>query len=114
MIELIIGTFIIDFQSVDFEPDSKKAIDLLSEWQKACQTENAFTLDPPVQSAGWFFSKMFLAGQLVEKIYAIHAYEIDTSKGKRFEDKFITWLQKELKNRSCDAHIKKAPEMKSI
>lgn len=114
MIDLIIGTFILDFQSIDFEPDSKIAVNLLSEWQKVCQIENAFALDPPMQSAGWSFAKMFLAGQFVEKMYAIHAYEIDASKGKRFEDKFITWLQKELKNRGCGAQIKMAPEMKSI
>jgi hypothetical protein len=114
MIDLIIGTFILDFQTIDFEPDGKVAVDLLSEWQKTCQMENAFALDPPVQSAGWSFAKMFLAGQFVEKICAVHGYEIDASKGKKFEDKFITWLQKELKNRGCGAQIKMAPEMKSI
>jgi len=114
MIDLIIGTFILDFQSVDFEPDSRIALGLLSEWQKNCQLDNAFALDPPTQSAGWSFAKMFLAGQLVEKMYAIHAYEIDASKGKRFEDKFVTWMQKELKNRGCGAQVKMAPEMKSI
>jgi hypothetical protein len=114
MIELIIGTFILDFQSVDFEQDGKIAVDLLSEWQKANQMENAFALDPPVTSAGWSFAKMFLAGQFVEKIYASYSYDINASKGKKFEDKFIAWLQKELKNRGCGAQIKMAPEMKQI
>ena len=114
MIDLVIGTFILDFQSVDFEPDSKIAFGLLSEWQKACQMDNSFALDPPMQSAGWSFAKLFLAGQLVEKVYDIHGYEIDASKGKKFEDKFVTWIQKELKNRGCGAQIKIAPEMKSI
>ena len=54
MIDLtIIGTVILDFQTVDFEPDSKIAVDLLVGWQKTTQMENAFALDPPVQSAGW-------------------------------------------------------------
>jgi len=114
MIDLIIGTFILDFQSIDFESDNTIALGLLSEWQKNCQLDNAFALDPPMQSAGWSFAKMFLAGQFVEKMYATHAYEIDASKGKRFEDKFITWMQKELKNRGCGAQVKMAPEMKSI
>jgi hypothetical protein len=114
MIDLIIGTFILDFQTTDFEPDGRLAVDLLSEWQKACQLDNAFALDPPVQSAGWSFAKMFLAGQFVEKIYAIYAYDVNASKGKKFEDKFIAWLQMELKNRRCGAQIKMAPEMKSI
>jgi hypothetical protein len=114
MIDLIIGTFILDFQSVDFELDGKIAVDLLSEWQKANQMENAFALDPPVRSAGWSFAKMFLAGQFVEKIHASYSYDINASKGKKFEDKFIAWLQKELKNRGCGAQIKMAPEMKQI
>ncbi|HEV8405145.1 MAG TPA: hypothetical protein VGQ13_04475 [Nitrososphaera sp.] len=115
MIDLtIIGTFILDFQTVDFEPDSKIAVDLLSSWQKTSQMENAFALDPPVQSAGWSFAKVFLAGQFVEKIYAIYAHDVDASKGKKFEDKFVAWLQKELKNSGCGAQIKMAPEMKSI
>ena len=115
MIDLaVIGTFIIDFQTTDFEPDAKIAVYLLSEWQKTSQMENAFALDPPVQSAGWSFAKMFLAGQFVEKIYAMHSYDINDSKGKRFEDKFIIWLQKALKNRGCGAQLKMAPEMKSI
>lgn len=114
MIDLIIGTFILDFQTVDFEQDSRIAINLLSEWQKTSQLENAFALDPPVRSAGWSFAKMFLAGQFVEKIYAMHSYDINSSKGKKFEDRFIAWLQKELKNKGCGAQIKTAPEMKSI
>src|SRR5215217_4899472 len=100
------GTFILDFQTIDFEPDAKIALDMLSDYQRQCQLENSFALDPPVQSLGWSFAKMLLAGQFVEKIYA--------SKGKKLEDKFIAWLQKELKNRGCGAQIKRAPEMKAI
>lgn len=111
---LIIGTFIIDFQTVDFEPDAKIARDMLSEFQKSCQLENMYALDEPVRSAGWHFAKMFLAGQFVEKLYASHGYEIDGSKGKKFEDKFIAWIAQQLKNRGCGAQIKMAPEMKSL
>ncbi|MFL6493107.1 MAG: hypothetical protein ACJ70O_08425 [Nitrososphaera sp.] len=111
---MIMGTFILDFQTIDFEPDAKIALDMLSDYQRQCQIENSFALDPPVQSLGWSFSKMFLAGQFVEKICAHQANKIDTSKGKKLEDKFIVWLQKELKNRGCGAQIKMAPEMKAI
>ena len=107
------GTFILDFQTIDFEPDAKIALDMLSSYQRQCQLENSFALDPPVQSLGWSFAKMLLAGQFVEKIYAHQAHTIEASKGKKLEDKFIAWLQKELKNRGCSAQVKMAPEMKS-
>jgi hypothetical protein len=111
---LIMGTFILDFQTIDFEPDAKIAIETLSDYQRICKLENSFAIDPPVQSLGWSFAKMFLAGQLVEKLYAHQARNIEASKGKKPEDKFIAWLQKELKDRGCSAQIKIAPEMKSI
>jgi hypothetical protein len=57
---------------------------------------------------------MFLAGQFVEKMYSQEANKIDSSKGKKIEDKLIAWLQNELKNRGCNAQIKMAPEMKSL
>jgi hypothetical protein len=111
---LILGTFILDFQTIDFEPDAKIATDMLSEYQILFHLESSFAIDPPVQSLGWSFAKMFLAGQFVEKIYTHEAYKIDSLKSKKVEDKFISWLQNELKNRGCKAQIKMAPEMKSI
>ena len=108
------GTFILDFQTIDFEPDAKIALNMLSENQRLYYLENSFAIDPPVHSLGWSFSKMFLAGQFVEKMYSQEANKIDSSKGKKIEDKFIAWLQNELKNRGCNAQIKMAPEMKSI
>jgi hypothetical protein len=108
------GTFILDFQTIDFEPDAKIALDMLSEYQRLYHLENSFALEPPVQSLGWSFAKLFLAGQFVERIYRHQSYKIETSKGKKLEDKFIAWLQKELKNRGCAAQIKMASEMKSI
>jgi hypothetical protein len=107
------GTFILNFQTINFEADAKIALEMLSDYQKLCSLENSFALDPPIQSLGWSFAKMFLAGQLVEEIYRHHADSIDFSKGKKIEDKFISWLQKELKDRGCSAYIKMAPEMKS-
>jgi hypothetical protein len=111
---MIIGTFILDFQTTDYPSDSIIAVDVLSQYQKACGLENQFALDAPVQSAGWFFAKLFLAGQLVEKIYAQNGTGIDASKGKKFEDKFIVWLGMQLKNKGCGAQVKMAPEMKSL
>lgn len=110
---VILGTFIMDFQTVDFEPDSKVALDYLNSLQSQCQLENAFALDEPVQSAGWAFAKLFISGQFAEKIYQQHLFEIDNTKGKKLEDRLISWFAAQLKNRGCQAQIKMAPEMKA-
>jgi hypothetical protein len=111
-----ISTFILDFQTIDFESDSKVAIELLSEFQKMCNLSNNdhnnFALDDPVSSAGWSFAKLFLSGQFVIKLYAINSNEINKSRGKKFEEKFVSWLNAKLKNNSCEAQVKIAMEMK--
>lgn len=108
------GTFIIDFQTIEFDADARVARDFLTTMQRACQLENAFALDEPVRSAGWSFAKMFLSGQFVDEIYSRHSHEIDRARGKKIEDKVTAWLGEQLNLRGCSAQIKMAPEMKSF
>jgi hypothetical protein len=115
-----IGTFIIDFQSTNFEDDSKIALGVLQAFQKPFegtnpryQNQEQFVLDPPVSSAGWSFAKLFIAGQFIERLYHMHSEQIEKSKGKNFENKFVSWLAKELEDSKCQAKIKIAQEMRT-
>jgi hypothetical protein len=112
---VIFGTFIMDFQTTSFELDSKVAIQVLSEYRKICgfaKDSDTFALDNPVSSAGWSFAKLFLSGEFVEKIYAIKTDEIDSSRGKKLEEKFVSWLDAKLRYNNCKAYVKIAREMK--
>jgi hypothetical protein len=112
----MVGAFLIDFQTIEFESDSKIAKEVLYELQEKCNLDGSdgcyFVLDPPISSAGWNFSKLFLSGTFVEKIYEINATEISSSKGKTFEDRFVSWLGARLTRRSCKAWVKVASEMR--
>jgi hypothetical protein len=104
-----------DFQTTSFELDSKVAIQVLSEYRKICgfaKDSDTFALDNPVSSAGWSFAKLFLSGEFVEKIYAIKTDEIDSSRGKKLEEKFVSWLDAKLRYNNCKAYVKIAREMK--
>jgi len=104
-----LGTLILDFMSTDFTTDSEIATALLSQLKDESgfdQSLEAFAILDPVQSAGWIFSKLFIAGQFIEKLYDSNTEEIDKSKGKKFSDKFVYWLSFKLKERSCRAQIK--------
>lgn len=113
-----IGTFIIDFQSTNFDIDSKIALGVLQAFQKPFedpryQNQEQFVLDPPVSSAGWSFAKLFIAGQFIERLYHMHSEQIEKSKGKNIENKFVSWLAKELEDSKCQAKIKIAQEMRT-
>jgi len=104
-----LGTLVLDFMSTDISTDSEIATALLSQLKDECgfdQSLEAFAILDPVQSAGWIFSKLFIAGQFIEKLYDSNTEEIDKSKGKKFSDKFVHWLSYKLKERSCRAQIK--------
>jgi hypothetical protein len=104
-----LGTFILDFMSTDFKTDTDIATALLLQLKEECGFDpdlDAFAILDPVPSAGWIFSKLFIAGQFVEKLYQGNIKEIDKSKGKKFSDKFVSWLSIKLKERGCRAQIK--------
>ena len=54
----------------------------------------------------------FFPGQFVEKLFEINSGEIGGSRGKKFEDKFVSWLSAKLRNSNCEAQLKIAREMK--
>jgi hypothetical protein len=104
-----LGTLILDFMSTDFKTDADVATALLSQLKLECGFDpglDAFAISDPVSSAGWIFSKLFIAGQFVEKLYQDNVKEIDKSKGKKFSDKFVFWLSIRLKEGGCRAQIK--------
>jgi hypothetical protein len=110
-------TFILDFITTDFNRDSNIAITLLLHYKNACgykSDEDVFALEDPVSSAGWIFSKLFIAGQFIERLYDSNAGEIDQAKGKKFSDKFISWLLSKLKAQGCRAQIKLSTAMKDM
>jgi hypothetical protein len=114
-----IGTFILDFQTTSFDADSKIVMNMLSEYWTSIhdeahilQNQEYYTLDPPVSSAGWSFAKLFVAGQFVEKLYQRYSDQIEKSRGKKFEDKFVFWFARQLELRNCQAKIKIAQEMR--
>jgi hypothetical protein len=112
---IVFGTFILDFQSTNFEFDSKVVLQLLYEHQKIChlaEDYNTFALDNPISSAGWYFAKLFISGEFADRIYEIKADEIDSSRGKKLEDKFVSWLNAKLRDNDCKAQVKIAMEMK--
>ncbi|HEY7571100.1 MAG TPA: hypothetical protein VH796_07010 [Nitrososphaeraceae archaeon] len=108
-------TFILDFQteSTNFESDFSIATSLLTNFQKICNFEGkeVFALDPPTTTAGWSFAKLFISGQFVEKIYECDPHGVDESKGKKLEDKFVSYLNSSLKRHNCRALIKISSDM---
>lgn len=109
------STFILDFMTIDFEHDSNIVFEILSYYKKICgfnKEDDVFDLDKPISNAGWSFSKLFLAGGFVERLYQANTDDISRSRGKKFEEKFVSWLSTKLNDSECKAQIKMAIEMR--
>lgn len=113
-------TFILDFQTTKFDDDSKIVMNILNYYQASVQGEahipqnqEYYALDPPVSSAGWSFAKLFVAGQFVERLYQRYSDQIEKSRGKKFEEKFVSWFARQLELRNCQAKIKISQEMRT-
>jgi hypothetical protein len=108
-------TLILDFMTIDFERDSNIVLEMLSCYKKICgfnKEDNVFDLDKPTSNAGWSFSKLFITGGFIEKLYQDNADEINHSRGKKFEERFVSWLSRKLNDSECKAQIKMAIEMR--
>lgn len=131
--ELPIIDYVLDFQSTDFESDSKVVFDLFAEYQRMLKLDNEdgekeqhlFRISQPQDLAGWSFAKLFLAGKFVQKIYEANSYEIELMNrwpkvtGKYYEGdlsviKFVAWLGSKLKERNCKANVKIGEEMADV
>ena len=109
------STFILDFTTIDYEHDSNIVFEILSYYKKICgfnKEDDVFDLDEPISNAGWSFSKLFLAGGFVERLYQGNTDDINHSRGKKFEEKFVSWLSTKLNDSECKAQIKMAIEMR--
>jgi hypothetical protein len=109
------NTFILDFITIDFEHDSNVVLEMLLYYKKICgfnKEDDVFDLDKPISNAGWSFSKLFIAGGFIERLYQSNTDEINHSKGKKFEEKFVSWLTRKFNDGECKAHIKIALEMR--
>ena len=97
----LIGAFLIDFVTVDFESDGKIAKEILHEFQKNCNIDNDdnrnFVLDSPIPSAGWYFAKLFLSGQFVKKLYELNSDQIDNSKDKKMRGTYKNCFRNEIR-----------------
>jgi hypothetical protein len=54
----------------------------------------------------------FIAGQFAEILCHRYCEEIKKSRGKRFKDRFVSWLSRKHEIKKCRAKIKVAPEMR--
>jgi hypothetical protein len=109
------STFILDFMTIYFELDSNILLEMLSYYKKICRfnkEDDIFDLAQPVSNAGWSFSKLFLAGGFVERLYQANTDDINDSRGKKFEEKFVSWLSTKLNDSKCKAQIKMSIEMR--
>ena len=111
----LIDAFLLDFVTTDFDQDSRVAESILQQFQASggwSNDKDNFLLDTPVTSAGWYFAKLFLSAHFVRRIYELNTDQIIKSKGKKFEEKFVAWLNTEFKSKKCGAQIKIAVEMR--
>jgi hypothetical protein len=99
----------IDFRvsSVDLESDVKAILEVLRELESAAHAKGDFMLDRnAVYGMGWYFYGLSLHGDLVKKLINLYGKEIMSMKGKKFEDKFTSWLTERLRKSNCNAVLK--------
>jgi len=130
--------YTLDFQSPNFEIDSKILMDFLlsnaqvlfQEKQKETERNNMFRLVKTKQVAGWSFSKLHLDKHLVRKMYEANTGEFkhitsawsdmwSSAMGKQyigepFVEQLARWLTTKMQKKGSKAQIKIGKEMADL
>ena len=115
-----VNDFTIDFQSQHYDNEAALArkilTDLLAMLKMKDPSSHFGISDTRSTVAGWSFGKLFLSLELVQKLYETNRNEIEQSKGKTLEDKFISWLNRLLVEKAgCETlALKAADEMRDF
>ena len=103
----------INVSAVDYDKTSKALTQQLSLLEEMVHGEEDFVMTDSEFAFGWHFFVLSINKSLVQKLVEMMGSDYDKLKGKGTEKKFITWLTKNLEQKSPRFKLAIKEEMES-
>lgn len=107
------GKININVSAVDYDKTSKALTHQLSLLEEMVHGEEDFVMTDSEFAFGWHFFVLSVNRSLVQKLVEMMGSDFEKLKGKGMEKKFLTWLTKNLENKSPRFKIAIKEEMES-
>ena len=107
------GRININVSAVNYEKTSKELTHQLSLLEEMVHGEDDFIMTDSDFAFGWPFFVLSINKSLVQKLAEMMGSDFDRLKGKGLEKKFLTWLTKNMQDKSPRFKIAIKEEMES-
>jgi len=107
------GRININVSAVDYDKTSKALTHQLSRLEEMVHSQEDFVMTDSEFAFGWHFFVLSVNRTLIEKLTDMMGSDYDKLKGKGIEKKFLTWLTKNIENKSPRFKLAIKEEMES-
>ena len=103
----------INVSAVDYDKTSKALTHQLSMLEEMVHSEEDFVMTDSEFAFGWHFFVLSINKSLIQKLVEIMGSDFEKLKGKGREKKFLTWLTKNIEQKSPRFKLAIKEEMES-
>jgi hypothetical protein len=107
------GRININVSTVDYDKTSKALTHQLSMLEEMVHSQEDFVMTDSEFAFGWHFFVLSINKSLVQKLVEAMGPDFEKLKGKGMEKKFLTWLSKNVENKSPRFKLAIKEEMES-
>ncbi|MDH2908185.1 MAG: hypothetical protein PXX83_08840 [Candidatus Nitrosotalea sp.] len=97
---------ILEIATTKYEIDLEIVSAAMGELQTLCGVKEGFLISKPMERFGWAFFKVLIKTELFSGMELKLGDQIAKTKGKKFEDKFITFMTKFFENKNAKVKVK--------
>ena len=97
---------ILEIATTNYEIDREVVSTAMDELQSLCGIKEGFLISNPMERFGWAFFKVLIKTELLSGINLNLGDQIAKTKGKKVEEKFVTFMTKFFENKNAKVKLK--------
>ena len=97
---------ILQIATTNYESDRAIIVITMEEIQTLCGIKEGFLVSEPMERFGWAFFKVLIKIELLAGIELKFGDQIAKTKGKKVEEKFVTFMTKFFENKNAKVKLK--------
>ncbi|MHB8601655.1 MAG: hypothetical protein ACYC6W_07975 [Nitrosotalea sp.] len=99
-------TTILEIATTKYEIDREIVVAAMDELQSLCGTKEGFLVSNPMERFGWAFFKVLIKIELLSGMELKLGDQIAKAKGKKVEEKFVTFMTKFFESKNAKVKVK--------
>lgn len=97
---------ILEIATTKHETDRELISSAMDSLQTLCGVKDGFLISHPMKRFGWAFFKVLIKSELLSAMQLKLADQIAISEGKKYEEKFVSFMTKFFENKNTKVKVK--------